>query len=111
MDVVKDILSEYYLFFGIASVVFLFALIGYFIERKSSGIKLSKTEELKTINIQEQVTKLQNQETITPNNQTTVAPQEQTQVETLQPEVTTQSTPVQPTATEQKNEENIEILG
>ena len=124
MDKFNDFVANNYIIFAIASGVLLLALIGYFIEKKAQEKKLIKTEELKTINIQEQVNQGVNQnaqvETLEIQDapaapvQDTPAVPVQDANQTVQPtqEVTNQNVEQQPTApAPEKSEENVEILG
>ena len=116
MDKFNDFVANNYVIFAIASGVLLLALIGYFIEKKSQEKKLIKTEELKTINIQEQVNQgvNQNAQVETLEIQDAPAAPVQDANQTVQPtqEVTNQNVEQQPTApAPEKSEENVEILG
>ena len=133
MEAFNNFVDKYYIVFAILSVVLILALIGYFIEKKAYEKKLSKTEELKTINIQQQVQQMgvtQNQSNFENQPTQTVQPQVQVQ-STVQPQnaVQPQSTvqaqvepqPTQtvqqtaPQSTEQTQQtssgSNIDILG
>ena len=57
MESLSNFAEKYYIVFAIISLFLVFALIGYFIEKKNTQKKLNK-EELKTINIQEQVNQM-----------------------------------------------------
>ena len=87
MEAFNDFVDKYYIVFAILSVILILALIGYFIEKKAYEKKLSKTEELKTINIQQQVQQMG--KTQNPSNF------ENQPTQTVQPQVQVQST-VQP---------------
>ena len=117
MQAFNDFVDKYYLVFAIASGILLLALIGYYIEKKAQDKKLVKTEELKTINIQEQVNKEVNQEqapvetldaqvqTAQVQNQPTQAAPQQAQQQVAPFEQQAQAAP------QENTEENIEILG
>ena len=121
-----------YMIFFIASIVLLLALIGYFIEKKNAEKTISKEEELKTINIQQQVNQnatLQNvpAETLDGVNPVPVdvqtvaqpniaAPQMQEVQQPVNQGVVTQQTTtdnktVVPGQNNSNNDDNIEILG
>lgn len=88
MEAFNNFVEKYYIVFAILSVVLILALIGYFIEKKAYAKKLSKTEELKTINIQQQVQQMgvtQNQSNFENQPTQTVQPQVQVQ-STVQPQ-------------------------
>ena len=123
-----------YMIFFIASIVLLFALIGYFIEKKNEEKNTFKEEELKTMNIQQQVNQnatLQNvpSETLDANpvpvdvqavaQPNVVVPQTQ-EVQQVQqpvnpgvvtPQVPTENQTVAPAQNNSNNDGNIEILG
>lgn len=106
MDKFNDFAANNYMIFLIASGVLILALIGYFIEKKAQEKKLIKTEELKTINIQEQVNQGVNQ-----NNQVETLEIQDSPAQPTQ-QVVNQNVEQQPTTPNQeKSEENIEILG
>lgn len=116
MDKFNDFAANNYMIFLIASGVLILALIGYFIEKKAQEKKLIKTEELKTINIQEQVNQgvNQNNQVETLEIQDSPAQNVQGVNQTVQPtpQVVNQNVEQQPTTPNQeKSEENIEILG
>ena len=124
MDKFNDFVANNYIIFAIASGVLLLALIGYFIEKKAQEKKLIKTEELKTINIQEQVNQGVNQnaqvETLeiqgapaAPVQDTPAAPvQDVNQTVQPSPQIVNQNVEQQPTTpAQEKSEENVEILG
>lgn len=116
MEKFNDFVANNYLIFAIASGVLLLALIGYFIEKKAQDKKLMKTEELKTINIQEQVNQgvNQNAQVETLEFQDAPAAHVQDVNQTIQPtpQVVNQNVEQQPTTqAPEKNEENVEILG
>lgn len=104
MEAFNNFVDKYYIVFAILSVVLILALIGYFIEKKAYEKKLSKTEELKTINIQQQVQQMgvtQNQSNFENQPTQTVQPQVQVQ-STIQPQSTVQAqNTVQPQSTVQ----------
>ena len=88
MEAFNNFVDKYYIVFAILSVVLILALIGYFIEKKAYEKKLSKIEEIKTINIQQQVQQLgvtQNQSNFENQPTQTVQPQVQVQ-STVQPQ-------------------------
>ena len=93
MEAFNNFVDKYYIVFAILSVILILALIGYFIEKKAYEKKLSKTEELKTINIQQQVQQMgetQNQSNFENQPTQTVQPQVQAQ-STVQPQSTVQA--------------------
>ena len=116
MEKFNDFVANNYLIFAIASGVLLLALIGYFIEKKAQDKKLMKTEELKTINIQEQVNQGVNQnaqvETLEIQDAPAAPVQDVNQTIQPTPQVVNQNVEQQPTTqAPEKNEENVEILG
>ena len=116
MDKFNDFVANNYVIFAIASGVLLLALIGYFIEKKAQEKKLIKTEELKTINIQEQVNQGVNQnaqvETLEIQDAPATPVQDVNQTVQPTPQVVNQNVEQQSTTpAQEKNEENVEILG
>ena len=126
MKLLSDFAEKNYVLFAIISVFLVFALIGYFIEKKNTEKKLSNDEELKTLNIQNQVNQMNSQ-----NSTMNTANQQPTQNNQVMQQIPPQPVPAQDTMrsnqeqpvpvdqvaqqpagnTNQKGDGNIEILG